>query len=187
LGLLPKCQPQRILIATLTKRLFHILGQTVEPVGRSRPVNPLMRALMIIKVDPMIDPLTRVGERCEVCLFQKLPPDRLPEPLDLAQRHRVVRGTAYVRDPLLFEHPLKTRLTAPGDKLPPIVAEDLSRRAPLPDRPFEHLEHRIGTLLAEQSPAYQEARVVVDDPDQVHAVHTFELEGEDIDLPQRIR
>jgi hypothetical protein len=29
--------------------------------------------------------------------------------------------------------------------------------------------------------------VIVDDPDQVHWVHSLELEGEDVDLPERVR
>jgi hypothetical protein len=157
LGLLPQGHPQRILIATLPQRFLHILGKTVEPVGRGRGIDPLMRTLMIIIVYPRIDSLTRIGKRCELRFIQELPPDRLPEPLDLAQRHRVVRGTANVTDPLLFEHPLEARLAPPRNELAPVVAEDFPRCTPLPDRSFEHLEHGICTLLAEQPPAYQEA------------------------------
>jgi hypothetical protein len=184
---LPKGQTKRILITALPDCLFHILGQAVEPIGRRRPVDPLMRALMIIIADPMIDPLTRVGKRCEVRLVQELPPDRLPEPFDLPQRHRVLGRASHMSDPLLLEYPLKTGLPTPRHELAAIVAENLTRCAPLTDRTFEHLEHRIGSLLTEQTPANQEARVIVDDPHKVHPVHPLELEGEDVDLPHRVR
>jgi hypothetical protein len=66
-------------------------------------------------------------------------------------------------DPLLFEHLLEARAAAPGHKLPPVVRENLSRRAPLTDRALGHLQDRVGVLLPEQSPTRDVARVIVDD------------------------
>ena len=186
LRLLTQRQTQRVLLTALPYRLLHILGQPIEPVSRSRPVDPLMRTLMIIIADPVIDPLTRIGERREHGLLEELTPDRLPEPLDLPQCHRMVRRASNMSDPLLLEHPLKAGLPTPGHELTAIVAENLTRCAPLSDRPFKYFQYSIGSLLTEQPPANQKTRVVVDDPDQVHAVHPLELEGEDVDLPHRV-
>jgi hypothetical protein len=90
-------------------------------------------------MNPVIHPLTGISKRSKHRLTQKLPPHRLPEPLDLAQRHRMMGRAADMVDPLLFEHLLEPRTTPPGHKLPPVVREDLSRRTPLADRPLGHL------------------------------------------------
>jgi hypothetical protein len=76
----------------------------------------------------------------------------------------MVRGATNVADPLLLEHLLKARLAAPGYELSSIVREDLSRGTPLSQRALQNLEHGLGALLPEQSPAHQKARVIVDDP-----------------------
>lgn len=98
----------------------------------------------------------------------------------------MVRRRAHVPDPLSLERLLEPRLALPGHELAAVVRQDLSRRAPLADRAFDHLQHRVGRLLTEQAPAYHEPAVVIDDADQVHRVHPLELEREDVDLPQRV-
>jgi len=183
---LAQSQPQGVLLTALAQGFLHILGQTIEPIGRTRPLDPLMRSLVVVVVDPVIESLAGVGKGGEDRLAQKLAPDRLPEALDLAQRHRMVRCTADVADALLAQHLLKTRLPAPGYELPTMVGQDLSRCAPLAQRALQDLEHRFAALLAKQAPAYQKARVIVDDPHHVDPVHALELEGEDIDLPERV-
>ncbi len=142
---------------------------------------------MVVVVDPVLQPAAGVRERGEHRLLEKLPPDRLPEPLDLAQRHRMLRGPAHVLHALLAQHLLEARLPAPGHELTTVVGEDLAWRTPLPDRALQHLEHRVGILLPEQTPARQVARVIVQDADEVDRVHPLELEREDVDLPHRVR
>jgi hypothetical protein len=92
-----------------------------------------------------------------------------------------------VPDALPRHQLLEPRLTTPRHELPAIVAEDLSRCAPLADGTLDHLQHRVGCLLPEQPVAHQVPRVVVDDAHQVHRVHPLQLKGEDVDLPQRVR
>jgi hypothetical protein len=145
-----------------------------------------MRALVIVILDPMLKPLTRIGERGKHRLTQVLPPKRLPEPLDLPERHRVMRSTPHMLDPLLLEHALESRLPAPRHELPGVVAQDLPWGAPLTYRTLEHFQHRLGCLLSVQTPAYDETAVVIEDPDQVDPVESLELEGEDIDLPHGV-
>jgi hypothetical protein len=146
-----------------------------------------MRTLMIVILNPVIQTPTGIGKRGEHRLTQVLPPKRLPEPLDLPQRHRMMRSAPHMLDPLLLEHTLKARLPTPGDELATIVAQDLPRRTPLTDRPLQDLQHRLRRLLAIKTPADQETAVVIDDPDQVDPVEPLELEGEDVDLPHRVR
>ena len=89
-------------------------------------------------------------------------------------------------DALLFEHFLEAGLTSPGNKLPAVVRQDLTRRAPLTDRSFDHLQHGVCCLATKQSPAHDVAAVVVDDPHQVDPVHPLEFKREDVDLPEGV-
>jgi hypothetical protein len=101
----------------------------------------------------MLQPTAGVRERGEDSILQKLPPDRLPEPLDLAQRHRMLRCAAHVLYTLLSQYLLEPCLTTPGHELAAVVRQDLPWRTPLPDRALQHLENRIRILLPEQAPA----------------------------------
>ena len=60
-----------------------------------------MGALMVVILDPVGDPFLGILERFESSPFQEFLPDRFPEPFDLSQGHRVMRGTADVVDPVL--------------------------------------------------------------------------------------
>ena len=131
LRLLAKGKAQRIVLAPLTHRLVHVTGQAVETVRRTRAADALMHPLVIVVPHPVLDALARVAERRKDSLAQKLLPDGAPETLYLAQRHRVVRRAAHVLHALLLEHLLEARLASPGHKLTAVVAQDLTRRAPL--------------------------------------------------------
>ena len=91
LGLLAQGQPQAVLLAALLDGRIDVLGHTIKTVRRTRTIDPLVRTLMVVKPHPVIQPLTRIGERSEHRLIQELAPDRLPEPFDLAQRHWMMR------------------------------------------------------------------------------------------------
>jgi hypothetical protein len=97
----------------------------------------------------VLQPTAGVGERGEHRLFQKLAPDRLPEALDLAQRHRMLRRTAHMLHALLAQHLLEACLPTPGHELAAVVREDLAWRTPLADRALQHFEDRIRILLPE--------------------------------------
>jgi hypothetical protein len=187
LRLLPQRQTVRVLLTALLDRLLDIFGNPVETVRRAGTVDPLMRALMVVVVNPMLKPAARVGKRRKDRLLEKLPPDRLPEALDLSQRHRMMRRAADVLHTLLAQHLLEARLPAPGHELPPVVRQDLAWCTPLTDCAFQHLEYGVGFLLPKQSPANDVTRVIVDDADEVHRVHPLQLKREDVDLPHRVR
>ncbi len=84
LRFLSQRQTQRVVLATLLHGFFHVVGDPVEPIRRTGPVDPLMRTLVVVIVNPVLQPTAGVRERGEHGLLEKLPPDRLPEPLDLA-------------------------------------------------------------------------------------------------------
>ncbi len=186
LRLLSKGEPQRVLAAALTHRLLLVFRYTVEAVSRTGAGDPLMRTLMIVIVNPMFKTLARISEGRKDRLLQEFRPEGLPEALDLAQGHRVMRRAPDVADALPLQDLLEAALAPPRDKLAAVVGQDLPRRTPLSDGALDHLQDRIGLLLAEETVAHDVAGVVVDDPDQVHTVHPLQLEGEDVDLPERI-
>ena len=65
LRLLAKGQAQGVVLTALLEGLLHVFGHAVEPVGRSGTVDPLVRPLVIIIVDPVIEALAGIGERRE--------------------------------------------------------------------------------------------------------------------------
>jgi hypothetical protein len=87
---------------------------------------------------------------------------------------------------LTLKHLLKSTLPSPSYELSPIVGENLTRRTPLANSATHHFQYRLCRLLTEQSVSHKIPRVVVDDTDQIHPVHSLELEREDVDLPQCI-
>ena len=62
LWFLAQSQPQGILLTSLPHRFLHVLGQAIETIRRACAIDPLMRPLVVVVVDPVIDPLTRIGE-----------------------------------------------------------------------------------------------------------------------------
>ena len=118
----------------------------------------------------MAEALTGIGKESEHGIQKKLFPYGTPEPLDLAERHRVMRGAADVLHALTAEHFLKLCLAAPGDELPAVVRKDLPGSTPLADGALDNFQDGIGCLLAEQAVAHDIAGVVINNADQVDPV-----------------
>jgi hypothetical protein len=146
-----------------------------------------MRPLVIVIGNPISQPLACVRKGGKKGFLQELLPDRLPEPLDLAQCHRMPGGTAHVANPLALQNLLEPCLAPPGSKLAAVVRQDLPRRAPLAYGSFDHFQDGIGRLLPEKPVPHDVTRMIVDDPHQVDWIHPLELEGKDVDLPQCVR
>lgn len=121
MGLLAQGQSKTVLLAALGHGLFDVLGQAIKTVRWTSPTDPLMGTLVIIVLHPVVQTLAAVGERGEHSLFKILTPERLPEPLDLAQRHRMVWRRTNMLDTLLLEHLLEPALTTPGHELTAVV------------------------------------------------------------------
>jgi hypothetical protein len=121
LGFLPQGQLEGIGPASLLKGFLHVSRHAVEPVRRALAVDPLVGPLVVVVPDPVIQPLPRVGERGEHRVLKEFGPDRLPEPLDLAQRHGVVGGRPDMLDALPLEHLLEGGMAPPRRKLAAVV------------------------------------------------------------------
>ena len=91
LRLLAKGQLESVLFAALLHCLGNIVSYAVETICRTSTIDSLMRTLVVVVLHPVVQALAGIGKRGKHSLAQKFPPNRLPEALDLAQGHRVMR------------------------------------------------------------------------------------------------
>ena len=60
--LLPQGQLQGVFPAPLLQGFFHVVGDAVEAVRRAEAVDPLVRPLVVVVGDPVVQSLAGVGE-----------------------------------------------------------------------------------------------------------------------------
>ena len=80
----------------------HVRRRLEETIRRDEPVERLMRPLEVVVADEVLEPVLRIDDVREHGAAEKLVPQRLPEPLDLAERLRMLRPASDVLD----AHPL---------------------------------------------------------------------------------
>jgi len=165
-----KGQLQGILLDPLFDRLPQLVGDLKEAVCRTKSPDPLVRPLVVVVLDPQRGARHRLLEAVKLRPLQKLPQHRLPEPLDLAQRHRVMRPGADVFNPVFRQLLLKAGLAPPVGVLPAIVGQHLLGNSVLSHRPPVGLQHVLGGLAAVQPQGRHVAAVIVDEADQVGVV-----------------
>ncbi len=140
---------------------------------------------MVVVLHPQPHAFAGLFEAVELRPFQEVLPDRFPEPLDLAQRHRVMRLAAKVVNPIFRQFVLEPRLAVPGGVLPPVVGQHLLGHAVLAHGGAIDLQYVLGHLAAKQIQPDDIARVVIDEPDQV-GVLAPQPKREDVRLPHLI-
>lgn len=156
-----------------------------EAIGRAEAADALMRTLVVVVFDPGADALAGGVEAFELGAGEELLPEAGPEAFDLAQGHRVL-GTGFeVSDAVLLQLRLEARGAAPRSVLAAIVGEHFLGRLELRDGLAIDLDHRLGRRAAEEIGADQEARVIIEEGDDV-SVTAAQAEGEDVRLPQLI-
>ncbi len=135
---------------------------------------------------PVADPFPGFLEGLEARPFQELVFHRLPEALDLPQRHRMMRGTADMLDMIAFEFLLELGDAAPTGVLPSVVGEHLLWRSVGRHR-FAVDFHHVGAGMAAVDPESRNVPgVVVEEPDDVgHAPQDREVG--DVALPHLVR
>jgi hypothetical protein len=183
--LAPQSQLQGVFFYSLFQGLFELVGDLEEPVGRTQPPDTLMGPLVVVIFHPEADPVGRVLEAGKLRALQKLPQDRLPEALDLAQGHRVVRAGLDVFDPVFLKLALKPGGAAPVGVLAAVVGEHLLGNTVFGDSPAVGFDYVLGGLAAVKTQPRNVSRVVVDKPDQV-GVSASQPEGHDVALPHLV-
>jgi hypothetical protein len=138
-----------------------------EAIGRAQAADTLVRTLVIVIFDPASDALARRFKTFELGASEKLLPEAGPEALDLAQRHRVLWAGFEVRDAVLLQLRFETGGAAPRSVLAAIVGQHLFGRLELGDGLTVHFDDRFGGGTAEEIGADQEARVIIQESDDV--------------------
>ena len=177
---------QQVLLDPPLDHLAQVVADLEEPVRRAQPPDPLVRTAQVVVLHPQPNPLLRLLEAVELRPAQELAVDVLPEPLDLAQRHRMVRTRPQVPDLVLRQLMLEPRLAAPVGVLAAVVREHLPRHPVLARRPPVRLEHMLRRLAPVQAQPDDVPRVVVDVADQVRVLPA-QTEREDVRLPELVR
>ena len=184
-GFSPQGKLQGVFLHTLLQRLFQGMGDFEEPVGRTQAADALMGPLVVVIFHPEVDPSGSILVAGELGPLQKLPEDRLPEPLDLAQRHGVVRAGFDVLDAVFLKLPLKARSAPPVGVLAPVVGEHLLGNAVFGHGTPVGLKNVFGGLAAVKTHTGNVAGIIVHKADQI-GIATGQPEGHDVALPHLI-
>jgi hypothetical protein len=140
---------------------------------------------VIVIFDPEGTSLDGLLEAVELRPLEELSQDRLPEALDLAQRHGMVGTRTDMLDAVFLHLPLEARLTAPVRILAAVIGKHLFGDTVLGHTPAVGLQHVFGRLAAVQSQGDDVAAVIIHEADQV-GVATRQAEGHDVALPHLV-
>jgi len=88
----PQGQLQEVFLDAGLEGLLEFGLDLEEAIGGAQAPDPLVRPAMVVVPGPQPQPLLRFLEGIELSPDQKLLPHRGPEPLDLAEGHRMLRG-----------------------------------------------------------------------------------------------
>jgi hypothetical protein len=181
------CEPQRVGLDGLLHRFAHLRRGPEESVRRHEPRQRLVRPVEVVVVDEEREPPLAIRVVGEHRAREKLVPQRLPEPLDLPERLRMLWPALHVPDPVASQQLLEGRLTAPCGVLPSLVGEHLVGRPVPRQRALDRLEHELGALVVRERVSHQIARVVVHEADQVQPLVPSQQKREEVRLPHLIR
>jgi hypothetical protein len=167
--------------------LAHLRRRTEESIRRHLATNPLMRATEVVGLDEEAHSPLAVRVVREYRPRQKLFPQRLPEPLDLAERLGVVRAALQVLDTLTPKLLRKFRLPSPRHVLATLVRQHLARRSVLRDPTSQRLHHQRRALMVRHHQRHQVPRVVVHEGRHVQPLVPSQQKREYVRLPQLVR
>jgi len=181
----PQRQFQHVLLDAALDDLAQFLGDGKKPIGRTQPLQGLVRPLVVVVLHPQPHPLAGGLEAVKLRSHQELLPDRLPEPFDLPQGHGMMRPALEVVDPILAQLCLEAGRAAPTAVLAALIREHFFGHAVLRDRCAVHLQHVLGRLAAKHVQPHDVAGVIIDKADEV-GVLASQTEGKDIGLPHLV-
>jgi hypothetical protein len=183
--LAPQSKLQGVFLHAFFQSLLELVGDLEKPVGRTQPPDTLVGPLVVVVFDPEADAICGVLEAGKLRALQKFSQDRLPEALDLAQCHRMMRTGLDVFDPIFLKLALKPGGAAPVGVLAPVVGEHLLGNTVFGHGPAVGLDHVLGGLAAVKTQPRNVSRVVVDKADKV-GVSAGQPEGHDVALPHLV-
>ena len=151
-----------------------------ESVRGHETVECLMRPLEVVVADEVLEPLLRVHDMREHRAAQELVPQRLPEPLHLAKRLRMLRSTADVLNAHPLERFLELGPSSPHRVLTPVVSQHLARLAKRSDTTLERLHHERRLLMVCERVPNDEATVVVHEHARIQTLGATKSKREDV-------
>lgn len=154
-------EPQLVLRDGALDLHAHMGCRFEEAVRGNESVECLMRPLKVVVADEVLESLLRIHDVREHGAAQELVPQRLPEPLDLAERLRMLRPAADVLDPHPLQPFLELGLASPHRVLPAVVGEHLGRLSVRCDAALERLHHKGRLLMMRERVPDDESAVVV--------------------------
>ena len=184
-GLTAQRHLQQVFLDARFDGLAQLGGDLKKTVRRAKTFNALMRPLVVVVTDPEPDAFAGRLEALELSPGEEHLPDGLPEPLDLAQCHRMMRPGFEVVRAVLFHLGLEAGSPAPVDVLPAVVGKHLLGRLILTGCHPKHLQHVFRCVTAEQIGSHDETGVIVHEGDEVGVAAT-QPEGEDVGLPHLV-
>lgn len=117
----------------------HVSSRFEKAVRGYESVECLMRTLKVVVADVMVEAALRVDDMREYGAPEKLVPQRLPEPFDLAQRLRMLGSTADVLHAHAREQLFKLRLAPPYRVLTAVVGQHFGGLSVRGDAALERL------------------------------------------------
>ena len=178
-------QFQHVLLDAALDDLAQFLGDRKEPIGRTQPLQGLVRPLVVVVLHPQPHPLAGGLEAVKLRSHQELLPDGLPEAFDLAQGHGMMGPALEVVDPILAQLRLEAGRTAPTAVLAALIGEHFFGHAVLRHRRAVHLQHVLRRLAAKHVQPHHVAGVIIQKADEV-GVLASQTEGKDIGLPHLV-
>ena len=178
-------QFQHVLLDAALDDLAQFLGDGKEPIGRTQPLQGLVRPLVVVVLYPQPHPLAGRLEAVELRAHQKLLPDGFPEAFDLAQSHGMMGPAFDVVDPILAQLRLEAGRASPTRVLTALIGEHFFGHTVLRDRRAVYLQHVLRRLAAKHVQPHHVAGVIVDKADEV-GVLASQTEGKDIGLPHLV-
>src|SRR5262245_9282519 len=187
-GLLAHGQPQRVPLDRPLHRLLHGLLDAEEAVRGRQSLQRLVRPLEVVVVHELPKPLARVVEVAKQHPAPQLVLERLPEPLALAHRLRMVGPRHHVLDPVELQSLLELVLAPPREVLPPLVRQHLLGLAVLRDPRRERLEHDLDLLVWIEPVGHDVATAIVHERHEVERLATpGHVDVGDVGLPEVAR
>lgn len=156
-----------------------------EAVRWTKAFDALVWPLVVVIFGPEFDALASLLEAVELGAREELLPESLPEALDLAERHGMLRAAFDVNDAVLLQFGFEAGSAAPGGVLAAVVGEHLLGRLILADGHAVDLDGGRRRGAAEQIEADEVTGIIIEEGDEV-GIAPAEPEGEDVALPELI-
>lgn len=160
-------ESHRVVGNTKLDRGAYLRRRAKESVCGHKPIQRLVRSLEVVAMDEERNPARAIGKVSEDRAREKLIPQRLPKPLNLPERLRVLRPTLYVSNAVPSQLLFEFGRASPRSVLASLVRQNFARLTEVGNSALQclHDEHR--PLVMRQRVRHEKTRMVVHETSQV--------------------